>query len=273
MSLSRGSGWCPRLALMVQGRGMVGSVVRVDTPHDTPTIMLAISAPPGTGWALSVMLDVVAPLPLAPERSALRPGEADKTVMGASRTGSYQVTPPGRARVGDATAREPTSPGRDSQRRVSRRRVTPRKAAPPTSSISLSTGCRTAPDVEARTGAGRAIGVQPSRARAGERMYAAACSNAGQRRGSGSRAAFKAGAHTSCGLCHVPLSLFHPRYAAAVPEPTGNGADIDATGDQLCGRVVLELVQVHVPPESRTHAHVPLRRRVGLGPHAAVRLG
>src|SRR4051794_17966688 len=67
--------------------------------------MSAISAPPGTGSASSVVLDIAAPLPLASDRSALRPGETDKTVMGASRTGSYQVTPPGRARAGDATAR------------------------------------------------------------------------------------------------------------------------------------------------------------------------
>jgi hypothetical protein len=48
------------------------------------------------------MLDIAAPLPLVPDRSAPRSGETDKTVMGASCTGSYQVTPPDRTRVDDA---------------------------------------------------------------------------------------------------------------------------------------------------------------------------
>src|SRR5947209_573633 len=46
--------------------------------------------------------------------STPRSGTADKTVMGASRTGSYEVTPPGRSRAGDALA-EPTNPAQDSQ--------------------------------------------------------------------------------------------------------------------------------------------------------------
>ena len=45
-------------------------------------------------------------------------------MTGASCTGSYEVTPPGRTRAGGATA-EPTNPAQDSRLRVSLRRVTP----------------------------------------------------------------------------------------------------------------------------------------------------
>ena len=63
------------------------------------------------------------------------------------------------------------------------------------------------------------------------------------------------------------------RPPATVPEATGNGPDIDSSGDELCGGEVPQLVDVHLPAEPLAHAAVSLSHGVGLDRSAAVDIG
>lgn len=49
--------------------------------------------------------------------------------------------------------------------------------------------------------------------------------------------------------------------SAAVAEAARDGTHGDAGGDQLCGGVVPQLMEVHVPAEAGAHAAVPQGRR------------
>ena len=48
---------------------------------------------------------------------------------------------------------------------------------------------------------------------------------------------------------------------AAVAQAAGHGADVDASGDQLGGGVVAQILDVHVPTEAGAHPRVPLGDR------------
>ncbi len=111
-------------AEVVDDRGVVGVAVGVDSARDRAVrerhAEHRCTCSARTGWV---------------QRAAA--GSVDTTVMGASRTGSYEVTPPGRTRAGGVTTRADYScPGQQTSRQSPEGPT--RAATPPAFSYSLS---------------------------------------------------------------------------------------------------------------------------------------